>query len=74
MFIAPPGMDPAILAQWQDIMEKTLTDPELIATATSAGRPIEYQNGKEIAPIIKDVMEHSEFLQAYLANALKLGQ
>jgi hypothetical protein len=54
-FIAPPGLQPAKLAELRAAFEKTMKDPEFLADAAKAKLEIEPKSGEELERLVREI-------------------
>lgn len=52
----PPGMAPELLALMRNAFQRVVTDPNYVAAAQSARRPIEFADGQKVADMVADIM------------------
>lgn len=64
--MAPPGMKPSRLAFLRDTLKKILTDPEFIAKASKAHRPVHFISGEQVAADIGQILHPPAELKAIL--------
>ena len=69
VIVAPPGMDEALADHMRDVIERTLTDPELVAQAEQAQRPIVFRKGSEIQAAIEEAMQSVGLLRPIFEEA-----
>jgi len=51
-FALPPGVDPAIRAQFQELFDTALADPDLVAWGESTGSPFQPMSSEDLAKLI----------------------
>ncbi len=72
VFVGPPGMDDKTLSLLREVFDEALTDPELIAKANKAKRPITYLSGEDARSSIQTEVQLSkdfgDHVRAALAN------
>lgn len=63
---APPGLPSNILKDWREAFDRAVRDPELLAKAKQANRPINYLSGEEVEKRIREVLEGSSEIRELL--------
>lgn len=74
ILFAPPGMDPKVAETLQTAFQKAMEDPELIASAQQAGRPLNYLSGAEVTTMVNDSMTKADLMKPELDKILKLAE
>jgi tripartite-type tricarboxylate transporter receptor subunit TctC len=65
----PPNMDPAATAAWRDILDKVLTDPEVITKIIQIGGTPAYLPGEKLQVLIPELMETAKSLKVTFDEA-----
>lgn len=75
---APPGVDPAVLAELRTAYMAALSDPELLAEAEALGIPIDPADGAAVEGLVKGALAQSpetvEIVKAALTEQAPLTQ
>ena len=72
--VAPPNMEPAILADWRAAFDATVADPRFIAEARKLNIDVQAMSGGELTKRITDLLADREALRAELQAALDCGK
>lgn len=73
-FFAPPGLSPDILQTWQDVIEKVLTDPDLLKEARMINRPVNFLHGTEVTRLLHEAIKIGEELKPLIKVLSTLAQ
>jgi tripartite-type tricarboxylate transporter receptor subunit TctC len=68
---APPETPADKVAFLREAFNKSLHDPDLLATSQKAGRPIDYAAGDEIGRITRDAIQMPPEIEQLFINAIK---
>jgi tripartite-type tricarboxylate transporter receptor subunit TctC len=73
-FIAPPGAEPAIINTWQEILERVLTDPDLLVEADSRSLPINFMPGDAVSLLMAEAVILGEAIKPLIKELAKLAE
>lgn len=59
----PPNMDPEATTAWRDVLDKVLTDPEVMTKIEQIGGTYAYLPGEELQKLIPELMETAKSLK-----------
>lgn len=68
---APPGVQPDRLKFLQDVFEKAMNDPDLLAVAKQGSRDLGYVSGAEMAQIAQDATQMPPEIEQLFVKAIK---
>jgi tripartite-type tricarboxylate transporter receptor subunit TctC len=74
VFFGPPGMPTERVQVLEEALNKALNDPDLLASAKKADRPISYMPGSEVSRLVQGAMAQAAEITPILKEILKSAE